>query len=215
MSADGGTMSGVDAATTDVVAETSIDPAIQAKKKLIRDVARSLFIEHGYERVSVDEISAQARVSKATLYALFRSKDELLCEIFAGEVLEKTGRIAEQCARIADPFERLQASITLALETSASNEFMCLILSQLDGTHLPIWTNSYARQVEPIIVRRYAEPLQACIDAKAIRPVDVEMTAYLIYRLIQAVSVASNSGQYPAAALREQLLDLVVHGLRR
>lgn len=195
------------------VSEEVPDTRNAEKARRVMDVARALFMEHGYERVSVDEISAAAGISKATLYALFRSKDELLCEIFIDEMQEKMAGIARRCADIPDPLERLRTSITLALETTAGNTFLSQIISRPDGLRLPIWTNNYARRIEPIVIRRYAEPLQACIDRKAIRPLDVEATAYLIYRLIQAVSVASISGQNSAEQLKSEMLDFVMHAI--
>lgn len=51
------------------------------KRLLVLDAATDLFIAHGYGAVSMDAIARAASVSKATLYAYFRSKDQLFATI--------------------------------------------------------------------------------------------------------------------------------------
>ncbi|HEY6432249.1 MAG TPA: TetR/AcrR family transcriptional regulator [Acetobacteraceae bacterium] len=52
-----------------------------AKRHAILDAATELFIAQGYGAVSMDAIARAAGVSKATLYAYFRSKDQLFATI--------------------------------------------------------------------------------------------------------------------------------------
>jgi TetR/AcrR family transcriptional regulator, mexJK operon transcriptional repressor len=48
------------------------------KFRLVLDTARSVFLEHGYDRASMDMIAHEAGVSKATVYAYFETKQQLL-----------------------------------------------------------------------------------------------------------------------------------------
>lgn len=43
------------------------------------ETAAALFLEHGYERTSMDEINLQLGCSKTTLYKYYPSKEELFC----------------------------------------------------------------------------------------------------------------------------------------
>jgi TetR/AcrR family transcriptional regulator, mexJK operon transcriptional repressor len=52
---------------------------------LIIDAARRLFLEHGYAATSMDVVAQQAGVSKATVYALFESKDNLFAAMIERE----------------------------------------------------------------------------------------------------------------------------------
>ena len=61
------------------------------KKKLISDAARKLFFERGYDSTSMDEVSRQAGVSKATVYAHFESKENLLLQLIEDEVAALPG----------------------------------------------------------------------------------------------------------------------------
>ncbi|WP_062153276.1 TetR/AcrR family transcriptional regulator [Beggiatoa leptomitoformis] len=53
----------------------------QKKKQAIVDAAAALFLNKGYGNVSMDEIAAQAGVSKRTVYNHFPSKEVLFSEI--------------------------------------------------------------------------------------------------------------------------------------
>lgn len=51
---------------------------MQPRKQHLIDTALALFNQHGYHATGIDLILAQSKVSKATLYKHFRSKDELI-----------------------------------------------------------------------------------------------------------------------------------------
>ncbi|MBP1156338.1 MULTISPECIES: FAD-dependent oxidoreductase [unclassified Paenibacillus] len=55
--------------------------ATRKKREYMMEVALKLFIEHGYEKVSVDDIIKATNTSKGTFYHYFESKDEILLEI--------------------------------------------------------------------------------------------------------------------------------------
>ncbi|MFT4297198.1 MAG: TetR/AcrR family transcriptional regulator [Micropruina sp.] len=58
-----------------------LSPRARAKRRQITDAARALFLSQGFARTSMDAITAEAGVSKQTLYAYFPSKAELLLAI--------------------------------------------------------------------------------------------------------------------------------------
>ena len=58
-----------------------LSPRALAKRRQITDAARSLFLAQGFSRTTMDAVTAEAGVSKQTLYAYFPSKTELLLEI--------------------------------------------------------------------------------------------------------------------------------------
>ncbi len=57
-----------------------------AKREQIATAARKLFLELGYAGTSMDAVSAEAGVSKQTLYRYFPTKVDLLGEILYGEL---------------------------------------------------------------------------------------------------------------------------------
>ncbi|GAA0945509.1 TetR/AcrR family transcriptional regulator [Virgisporangium aurantiacum] len=49
----------------------------------VSTIAVAMFLEHGYDRVSVADIAAAADISKPTLFRYFRSKEDLVLHRFA------------------------------------------------------------------------------------------------------------------------------------
>ena len=66
------------------------EPSPSAKRQQVLEAAGTLFIAHGYGKVSMEAVAKQAQVSKATLYAHFPSKDLLFATI-----------VGDACARNA------------------------------------------------------------------------------------------------------------------
>lgn len=52
----------------------------QKTRQRIVEAARVMFNRHGYDRVSIDEIMAQAQLTRGGFYAHFRGKEELFAE---------------------------------------------------------------------------------------------------------------------------------------
>ncbi|WP_448188371.1 TetR/AcrR family transcriptional regulator [Azospirillum sp. sgz301742] len=73
-------------------------PEAGSKPAQILEAAGKLFLENGYGAVSMDTVAKTANVSKATLYAHFRSKDELFAAMVACECRDQMGDMT--CADI-------------------------------------------------------------------------------------------------------------------
>jgi phytoene dehydrogenase-like protein len=56
-------------------------PSTRKKRNFVIDTAMRLFIEKGYENVTVDEIIAATRTSKGTFYHYFKGKEHIITEI--------------------------------------------------------------------------------------------------------------------------------------
>ena len=65
---------------------------ISPKVRLALDAARDLFVEGGFDEVSMDAIAAKAGVSKATLYAHFANKEALFLAMLARQAFEFSRR---------------------------------------------------------------------------------------------------------------------------
>jgi TetR/AcrR family transcriptional repressor of mexJK operon len=69
------------------------DPRTRRTRAAIVEAATTLFLRHGYQRTSTDEIARRAAVSKRTVYNNFGDKERLFTEIVLG-----TTATAEQLA---------------------------------------------------------------------------------------------------------------------
>ena len=75
-------------------------PRAERRRQLI-EVARSLFVEHGYAQTSMDQIADAAAVSKPVLYQHFPGKHELFLHLLDVEVESLVTLISEVLS--ADP----------------------------------------------------------------------------------------------------------------
>jgi len=92
--------------------------------------ATSVFARLGFQQARVDDIAAEAGVSKGTLYLYFASKDDIIAalmrELFDGEVaalcaqLDRPGTVAERLhaltRRVTEDLARMAALLPMAWE---------------------------------------------------------------------------------------------------
>jgi len=71
----------------------SLEPVSSQKALEILRAARKVFIAKGFEAASMDAVARTAGVSKATVYAHFRSKSDLFAAIVAQVAGRLTGEI--------------------------------------------------------------------------------------------------------------------------
>jgi TetR/AcrR family transcriptional regulator, mexJK operon transcriptional repressor len=70
-----------------------LEPVSSQKAQEILQAAREVFVAKGFEATSMDAVAKTARVSKATVYAHFRSKSDLFAAIVAQVAGRLTGEI--------------------------------------------------------------------------------------------------------------------------
>ena len=96
---------------------------------LILDAARDVFLERGYSMTTMDVVAQAAGVSKATVYALFTSKDQLFAEVIEREGEQQSAGIdATVDLAVADVLRRF-ARDAAALLLSPSNTAMSRAVS--------------------------------------------------------------------------------------
>lgn len=116
-----------------------LSPRAQAKRRQITDAARALFLSQGFARTSMDAVTAEAGVSKQTLYAYFASKDELLIAV-VGEALQTLG--SQQGIPPARTREELRATLIgfgeRLLDTMLRDESIAILRLLLgEAAHVP------------------------------------------------------------------------------
>jgi AcrR family transcriptional regulator len=95
-------------------------PGLRERKKArtrqaISDAAIALFLQRGYEQVSVTEIADAAEVSKRTLFVYFPSKDDLVLHRFADHV-DEPARVVHNRRPGEAPLDALHQNLRAALD---------------------------------------------------------------------------------------------------
>jgi AcrR family transcriptional regulator len=83
------------------------EEAVSAKAQDVLEAAHEIFMAKGYEAASMDAVAKAAGVSKATVYAHFKSKDEL----FAAIVARMCGRLTREIKAVIEAGLPLRESL--------------------------------------------------------------------------------------------------------
>jgi AcrR family transcriptional regulator len=94
------------------------DAKKEETRRHIASVALGLFLEHGFEEVSIAQIAEAARVSKMTVFNYFPAKESMFFE-FAGERLPDLGRAVRDREPGMSPVAALHRYVRAELERRA------------------------------------------------------------------------------------------------
>jgi AcrR family transcriptional regulator len=160
----------------------------EAKRDAIIEEARALFLEVGYERASMSELTRRLGGSKTTLYGYFASKQDIFMAVI--EALS-----SEHLAGASAELETMQeVGVTTALQRYAEH----LLTLMLSGDSLPlqrmILGESGVSSVGEIFVEHgpkvklaeMAAALQAAMDRHELQPGPAEVLALQFFSLVRA-----------------------------
>ncbi|MGW1889850.1 TetR/AcrR family transcriptional regulator [Streptomyces sp. NPDC002004] len=113
-------MSGTGAHGTDRQPGREAGLGLRERKKLrtyqaVSDIAITLFLEKGFEKVSVAEIAAAAEISKPTLFRYFPTKEDLVLHRFADHE-DEAARVVRGRPAGRTPLEALRLNFLDGLE---------------------------------------------------------------------------------------------------
>jgi TetR/AcrR family transcriptional repressor of mexJK operon len=149
----------------DITATKILREGSTKKRADILDAARGLFLEEGFDRTSVDAISARAGVSKRTVYDYFGDKQTLLLSVLveAGRVLMATIRdaIDEHLADVTDLESSLtEFAVRVSNLTAGSTDYADVVkLLTNEAAHLPggKFDGWLEKEPEDMVAERFAE----------------------------------------------------------
>jgi len=161
-------------------------PKDLAKRAAILEAAKRMFLEQGYQGVSMDQIAAAAGVSKLTVYSHFGDKETLFSEAIAAKCREvlpdelfvnpPEGPLREQLRAIGHAF--------FALITSDEAIRMHRMLSNpgaADPALRELFWNAGPRRVQEV----FAQFLQARVAEGQLRIEDVPLAASQFFCLLK------------------------------
>ncbi len=158
-----------------VVAKRRTEMVEATRAKLIR-AARTAFAEKGYVAASMDDLTAEAGLTRGALYHHFGDKQGLLQAVIDQIDTEMMGRLRTVQDRAASPWLGFIDEYLAYIEMALEPEIQRIML--LDGPAVlgdpSRWPNQTA------CLRTTIQTLQALIDAGTVRPVDPEAAARLL-----------------------------------
>ncbi len=158
-----------------VAAQRRAQMVEETRAKLVQ-AARKAFAEKGYAAASMDDLTAEAGLTRGALYHNFGDKKGLLQAVIDQIDGEMLARLRSVQNRAKDPWQGFLDEYTAYIEMALEPEIQRIML--LDGPAVlgdpSQWPNQSA------CLQRTTKAIQALIDAGTVKPVDAEAAARLL-----------------------------------
>lgn len=162
------------------------------KKEQVIEAARTLFTKYGFKRVSMDEIARYAGVTKKTIYMYFDNKEDLL-KYFINEELQNMKNIVEEIERKSnDFFDTVNETIFKLLQYRKERDFLKNITDEAELLKNPIIINNL-HLIDKQIQEYIKEKLQKAKEKGFIYYEDIDITAFLVYKMYLALIIEWNN----------------------
>ena len=184
------------------------------KEEQIINVARELFTTYGYKRVSMDEIAKCANVTKKTVYSYFKSKEDLL-KYFINEEIQNMKNIVEQTENSKLPyFTNVHNVIYNLLEYKTESKFIKSIVRENEVfNNIIIMEN--LKQIDTGIQEYILKKLKYAVENKYIKVDDIEITAFLIYKMYIALMFEWPDKKIDKQKISDNIIKILKNGLER
>ncbi len=158
----------------------------QNMRKFILDSAMELFLEGGFENVSIQHIAKRIEYSPATIYLYFKDKNEILYALHTIG-FDKLYKQQQTFTSIKDPLERLRkqgkAYITFALENPEYYDLMFIKRGTAKKIKEKEEWGAGLRSFESL-----KDIIKECIDAGYLVKTDLDVAAFAIWSFVHGIA---------------------------
>jgi AcrR family transcriptional regulator len=193
----------------------------------IMDAARRLFVEHGFEAVSMRMIAREIEYSPTAIYFHFKDKEALFQELCATDFLS-LGKAFGRISRIADPVDRLRAAGRAYAEFAVEfpHHYRLMFMTPTPGPRLDPEDNRWVQRGNPEEDAYFflKQTVEEGIRAGRFRPEldDAEELAQLMWAGIHGVlslRIAKGNDTWiewaPVMELVDRMIEVTVRGILR
>lgn len=205
------------ASTMETYQSRRAEASAERRQRVLR-AASSCFSRNGYQKATIEQIAAEASVSKALVFTFFGTK-KLLFQAIVSETLQEWRNFSEneamKCAD--DPRQELRHLFTGSFEFVSRYPMLWVMLRHDDREWLEAW--SHVIDVNRAWQERLTRVLQRGIGMGLFRSdLDVHRNAEVIHEIQRALlgrAFEQLHTRPPDATLVETTAELIVNGLSR
>ena len=185
-------------------------------RREILDAASRLFVEEGYQRLTMRRLAERIEYSPTTIYLHFRDKDELLRAVCDETFSQLAGKLERIRKSSTSPLEFLREGLKTYVEFGLANphQFAATFLRPIPAGKTPEFEDSAGAKAFGML----RQGVQACRENGDIRTPDVEMTAQSLWASVHGLTALLITEQgFPfveRGALLEHTIDTLVTGLK-
>lgn len=155
------------------------------KKDEILKSARELFTNHGYKKVSMDEIAKNATVTKKTVYSYFNDKESLLKSLIEEELVQMKSIITKHSDE-TDFFEGVNKVLYELLKYKKEAKLFITLSKEADELNTISSKNSI-KMYDDSILDFIKARLSWAINKGYVKDCDVDLCAFIIYKVYVSV----------------------------
>ena len=185
---------------------------VREKEQLRRQIlsaARELFVNEGYESVSMRKIASKIEYSPTTIYLYFKDKADLLDSVCKETLLDLLTTLELLKEDKSDPVETLRKSgrayVEFGLKYPQDYKLTFVVRPQFQKG-LGLQEGSVGERVFNYLRATVSE----CIRQKAFREVDVEITGQALWSAVHGVTLLLiDFSDFPWTG-KDKLIDMVI-----
>jgi AcrR family transcriptional regulator len=191
----------------------------EARRAGILDAASRVFSARGYHSASIDDIAAEAGVSKALIYEHFASKQELHANLVEAHAAELYGRLAAAVPSVDGSATRLETGLDAFFRfvEERRDAWRMLFREAADPEAVAVLDRMLAQVTAMVATMIAAEPgAQALPHDPEERDKGIHLIAQMLVGAVQAVANWwADNREVPREHLVETAMDFAWLGLER
>jgi len=192
------------------------------KKNRILKKAEEMFLSYGYSKVSMDDLATKLGMSKKTLYAYFRSKEELMNEVvvsYSNDILKINDKIFNDGSLNYEE-KVIKIFANAATRLSAISPFF---IEDLNRTAPGVWNNIVNLKSEATKAR-YNDIIKMGVSSGLVKKdINIALAVLLFSAAIESFFNPMFLKQIPvdlhkmipnsASDVYEELVKIILHGI--
>ncbi|MBB6214006.1 AcrR family transcriptional regulator [Anaerosolibacter carboniphilus] len=157
----------------------------QSSKKYRRlmEKAKELFFTQGYKRVTMDEIAAEAGISKMTIYKYFSSKEDLLLEVIIQWSDQILSIIHADLDKIPTAVEKIEYMFSFGASVSKEMPFV-LYKDIMESPYIIARLGEYKKKEVLVLWKNI---LEEGVNKGEMRPMDVDFVSHFLSDLTENI----------------------------
>ena len=145
----------------------------EANRAAILEAAQRVFLERGYEAVTIRDVIGETDLASGTFYNYFRTKEDLLRALVAEHIEALTAQLREVRGRARSLDEFIHGAYLAAFTKIAEDPVLYNLMMRNEA----VVRSLYAESVMGISVRALRDDIQDAIQRGIMPPLDADLLA--------------------------------------
>jgi AcrR family transcriptional regulator len=183
-------------------------------RKMILDASMKLFMEQGFENVSIRKIADLIEYSPTTVYLYFKDKNEILFNLHEMG-FQKMAEYNADLWTIKNPLVRLakmgEYYIRFGLENPAFYELMFILKAPMEA--LEALDANCEWKSGDLALGKLKETIKECMDKGLIEKGDVDAVAMSIWSMVHGMVALAIRDRFDKLVPKDQMVAMMQRGL--